>query len=62
MAVAVVLNFPGKISTQLPDEDVIVVLPDLLEVQLAALHLPHLQGRLVVHLLLVLGLLTLGQH
>ena len=35
------LDFPGEIGTELPDENVIVVLPDLLEVHLAGLHHLH---------------------
>ena len=35
------LDFPGKIGAELPDEDVIVVLPDLLEVHLTCLHHLH---------------------
>ena len=56
------LDFPGKIGAELPDEDVIVVLPDLLEVHFAVLHHFSHRVRLIVlhHLLPWLRLFPLG--
>ena len=43
------LDFPGDIGTKLPDENVIVVLPDLLEVHITCLH--HLHDGVIMFLL-----------